>query len=144
MNNNEMKKFKKLLKSTFGLHAARSVFLIWIIEALIKARTVNLSKLDLFIPLKVKLNSIYRRLQRFVQQVSLPEEKLALFIQKFVFQDPNHKHTLVLDRTNWKFGKTHLNFLCLSSCYKNHTVFFLSNLCLTKKEDVPPRLIGSR
>jgi hypothetical protein len=133
MNNNEMKKFKTLLKSTFGLHAARAVFLIWMIEALIKARTVNLSKLALLIPLKVKLSSIYRRLQRFVQQVSLPEEKLALFIQNFVFDDPNHKHTLVLDRTNWKFGKTHLNFLCLSSCYKNQTIFFCPTFVRQKK-----------
>lgn len=143
MNKNEMEKFKKLLKSTFGLHAARAIFLIWMIEALIKARTVNLNKLTLLIPLKVKRSSIYRRLQRFVRQVSLPEDKLALLIQKFVFDDPHHKHTLVLDRTNWKFGKTHLNFLCLSSCYKNQTVFFLSNRCLTKKEVVLPRLIES-
>jgi hypothetical protein len=137
-----MKKFKKLLKSTFVLHPARAVFLIWMIEALIKARTVNLSKLALLIPLKVKLSSIYRRLQRFVHQVSLPEEKLALFIQNFVFDDPNHKHTLVLDRTNWKFGKAHFNYLCLSSYYKNQTIF-LSKLCSTKKEVALPRLIES-
>jgi hypothetical protein len=61
MNQNQITIFKTLLKSTFGLHGARASFLILLLEAFIKARTVNLSKLSAFIPLQVKENSLLLR-----------------------------------------------------------------------------------
>jgi hypothetical protein len=64
MNQNQITIFKTLLKSTLGLHRTRGSFLILLLEAFIKARTVNLSKLSAFIPLQVKENSLLLRYPR--------------------------------------------------------------------------------
>jgi hypothetical protein len=62
MTQNQMKNFKSILKSPFGLQGARTSFLILLLEAFIKSRSVNLSKLFTFIPVQVKASSTYKRL----------------------------------------------------------------------------------
>ena len=41
--------------------------------------------------------------------------------------------TLCLDRTNWKFGKTHINYLVVSIAYKGIAIPFIWSLLPDKK-----------
>ena len=56
--------------------------------------------------------STWRRLQRFFQHVRLPVDWAAPMIARLA--GGADKRTLVMDRTNWKVGQTHVNLLVLA------------------------------
>lgn len=83
-----------------------------LIVAMISARTVNLSHLACERAGPVQIASTYRRLQRFFQHVSLPEDWSArLIVQLFGLTGA---WDLCLDRTNWKIGARDVNILMLA------------------------------
>jgi Transposase DDE domain len=62
-----------------------------------------------------KASSAYERLRRFVCEISFDSRKLAVIIASLSGL-PDTPWVLSLDRTNWKFGKRHINLLVLSAC----------------------------
>lgn len=83
--------------------------------ALILTRTVNLAKISCLIGSKAKIPSRYRRLQRFFQHFKIDLGLISRFVfQLFGFD----KVYLTMDRTNWKWGKSHINILMLGIVYK--------------------------
>jgi len=58
-----------LLKNTFSLNLARAKCAAGIIIGFIKTRTVNLTELATALPGEAKLESRYKRLQRFFKEV---------------------------------------------------------------------------
>jgi hypothetical protein len=54
----------------------------------------------------------YRRLNRFFQKFRFDKLVLGKLLMNFL---PDGKLVLSIDRTNWKFGKTHINILMLSA-----------------------------
>lgn len=87
------------------------------ILALIKLRDVNLTSIALVICGDSEVSSGYRRLQRFFEKAEICYQCLAKLIVA-IAKIPDPKWTLVLDRTNWKFGKLYINILVLSINYK--------------------------
>jgi hypothetical protein len=81
--------------------------------ALIKVRDVNLTSIAIAICSQCKVESEYRKLQRFFANVEICYVCLAKLIIKLAKLE-NDKWVLVLDRTNWKFGKLDINILVLS------------------------------
>ena len=75
---------------------------------------MNLSKLSKHLKTNVKQESSYKRLQRFIKEVSFEAMGLARVLFAFADIGTNEKLKLILDRTNWKFGKNYINILCLS------------------------------
>ena len=67
---------------------------------------------------------LYRRLQRFITRLSIPQEKLAAFVLNLI---PG-PYLLALDRTNWAFGKTPINFLVLSVVWHGQGIPFFWKL----------------
>ena len=58
----------------------------------------------------IKSESLERRIQDFCKQVSFDYTQLMLFYLSFI----HHKSlTLSIDRTEWDFGKTQINLLCV-------------------------------
>jgi len=53
----------------------------------------------------------YRRLQRFFVGLELDLKWVVTFVMACL---PEGKHWLILDRTNWKWGKTDLNILMVA------------------------------
>lgn len=96
----------------FRLSNDRLQTLMVLIVGLVNARTVNLSHITGAFPGPAKLESNYRRLQRFFQHVRLDEDRLAKTLVVMLRLIPPYR--LCLDRTNWKLGKTPLNLLVLS------------------------------
>lgn len=83
------------------------------ILALVKVRDVNLTSISVAICSQCKVESEYRKLQRFFANVEICYVCLAKLIIKLANLG-NDKWVLVLDRTNWKFGKLDINILVLS------------------------------
>jgi len=61
-------------------------------------------------------DSAYKRLQRFIQEVIMTPDRLAYLIAAIMALDKRSPWRLVFDRTNWKFGKKHINILFLAIC----------------------------
>ncbi len=69
----------------------------------------------------VKVESSYRRLQRFFSKSHFSPNGIALFITRLFFND-SIKWTLAIDRTNWQYGRVNINILMLSICYKGRAI----------------------
>ena len=94
-------------------------------------QTVNLVKLAKTFSTATKFESNYKRLQRFIRRLKFTDKALFLMICK-VFE-LNGPLTLCMDRTNWKFGKIHINYLVVSIAYKGVSIPFVWRLLTDKK-----------
>lgn len=105
------------LKQALGWHKARVTCFTQIIMGLIAVRSVNLKQLACAFSGEAMLDSNYRRLQRFFAQIRFPKHTVAKFIMGLFFSDEAVVY-LSIDRTNWQWGKTPINLLVLSVCYR--------------------------
>jgi transposase len=81
---------------------------------MISSRTINLAIICESLPGNARILSWYRRLQRFVAEVYLNQYALSIIIVQIMNLCDAQKWILCLDRTNWKFGKRHINILYLA------------------------------
>lgn len=104
----------------FGLSRHRVDLLSRLICALIQTRCVNLKKLASALWGSAKIESHYRRLQRFFASGL----SYSIFAQPIAGQlvCPGKQVLLVLDRTYWTLGATHLNLLSLGILYQGVAV----------------------
>jgi hypothetical protein len=87
---------------------------------MLSARTANLSVLATERPGPALVSSTYRRLQRFFQFAELEKDWAARVAAGLLRLDG--PLTLVLDRTNWKIGRRHVNLLVLAVATRRHRV----------------------
>ena len=83
------------------------------ILSLIKVRDVNLTSIAIAISGQCKVESNYRKIQRFFASVEICSVSLSKLIIKLAKLETK-KWILILDRTNWKFGKLDINILVLT------------------------------
>ena len=74
MNNHALADLAKMLSPHMRLSKSRIATLCLLILGMISARTVNLTHIAAERPARAKVASTYRRLQRFFQQVLLPDD----------------------------------------------------------------------
>src|SRR5690242_19056097 len=91
---------------------ARVSFLIQVLQALFIVRTVNLTQIAQAFCSSAKEESVYRRIQRFFGGFSFDMSFIVILACKFFTWE--EQCILLLDRTNWKWGKTHIKILVLS------------------------------
>jgi len=116
---NAFQPLEKVLQAEFKFNLSCIKCLVFLIEGLIKVRTVNLASLSTTIPGKAKVMSHYKKLQRFMKEVVFDWEDTARFLVSLFGITNEAKWTVILDRTNWMLGKTHINILYLAVAYKN-------------------------
>jgi len=92
---------------------------------LIKVRTVNFAQLATALLGGALKDSKYKRIQRLFRTFPLDFSTMARFI---VSQLPDGQYLLALDRTNWKFGQTNINILCLAIVQQGVAIPVLSIL----------------
>ncbi len=110
-----MKRISELETTLFHFldwNKARISCLIQILQALFIVRSVNLTQIAQAFQSLAKEESVYRRLQRFFKEFSFDMSFITVLACKFFTW--GEKNVLLLDRTNWKWGKTHINILVLS------------------------------
>jgi len=104
-----------MLQKHITLNLSRTKCLTAFIISMLQCRTVNLALLCNAMPSnKAKPGSWYRRLQRFIAEVSIPWRVLPKMLVSMMALEEHGKWVLCMDRTNWKFGKKHINILYLA------------------------------
>lgn len=91
-------------------HKKRQEFLDLMISGLIKSRSVVFPEIADKMDLPIKVESIERRIQDFFQKVEINYEQLLAYFLCFVHHD---QLKLSIDRTEWDFGETQINVLCV-------------------------------
>ncbi len=111
-----VKSLKAILGEHLDWHGARLNFLANFILALFKVKTVNLAQVATAFSGRAKVESNYKRLQRFFRGFSINYAVIARLMARLVpVEGPWY---LTIDRTNWKFGKANINILVLGIAYQ--------------------------
>jgi hypothetical protein len=101
------------LRSALPWKNARIECLGYLIVSILRNRTVNLVKLSSEASGDLKAESLYRRFQNFFLHFAMPFDDIArLVVAKL--PKPEGGWVLSMDRTNWKYGRTHLNLLVVA------------------------------
>jgi hypothetical protein len=118
-----------VLKLHFGWHLARIKCLSCLIIALFKVKTVNFVELATAFSGSAKVESHYRRIQRFFKEVHIEQDTVARLVTSLL---PDEQFILSLDRTTWMLGCCAINFLVLSIVHQG-TAFPLFWILLPKQ-----------
>lgn len=114
-------KLSSLLKQQFLLHMSRIECLGSFILAIIECRPVNMAVLAQKFA-GCQPESSYKRLQRFVKEISFKGTQLAYLIISILGIEKGGQWQLIFDRSNWKVGSKDINVLFLAVCYKGYAV----------------------
>lgn len=113
------KKIKKILFNTLGWKSSVALFIAQIICGLISTKSIwqkeiaasSKDELD-----EAKIESKVKRLQRFLYFFSIDYYCFSLML--YHMMGPSGKVTIILDRTNWDFGKSHINIFVAAVLYR--------------------------
>ena len=119
----------KKLKAHLPWHQARIVFLAQSILALIRGRSCNLCRVAEEFQSKAQSGSSYRRIKRFFAGYTYCYEQLGKLILHWLDLS---SYTLCMDRTNWQFGKKHVNYLVVSVAWQGASIP-IAWTCLDKR-----------
>jgi hypothetical protein len=126
-------KLPSLLKQYFNFHMSRINCLSAFVLSIIQSRTISLPQIAGCM-LAENINTNYRRLQRFLKDICFIPSKLAYLIATIIDLNKKEKWRLILDRTNWKLGKVHINILFLAVCKQKLAIpLFFTFLCDKKR-----------
>ena len=119
--NDPVRELKAVLAEHLPWHGARIGFLAQFLLALLKVRSVSLAELATGFGGPAKVESRYRRLQRFFRSFEIGQDSLARLLARLVPVGEG-PWRLAMDRTHWRFGKTDINFLVLGIAYRGIAV----------------------
>lgn len=119
--NDPAQDLKAVLTEHLPGHGARLRFLAQFLLALLKVRSVNLAELASGFGGKAKVESHYKRLQRFFRGFEIDQDALAQLLVRLV-PVGDGPWRLAMDRTHWQFGKADINFLMLGVAWRGVAV----------------------
>ena len=106
------KDLQALLRQHIAWHATRLDFAARFVLALIHTKTVNLVDITLDLNVEAKPESNYRRIQRFFKDFTV--DHLAIARLMLLLLPTQKAFVVVMDRTNWRFGKLNINILMIA------------------------------
>ena len=106
-----------MLKEILGWNKARLSCFAKMLLALFSVRTVNLRELAVAFASDALLDSRYKRLKRFFSSFKVDTGIIALWIFNLFFPE-SKKVYLIIDRTNWYWGKNKINIFMLGIAYE--------------------------
>ncbi len=118
-------KIELRIKEQTGWNKARVFIIVGLIISIIRAGSVSLKKVSRKINPKQNIEVNYRRLNRFFQKFEFDKKIMAKLLSSFLASE---KWIVSMDRTNWKFGKVHINVLMLAVAYKGMAIPILWTL----------------
>jgi len=101
------------LRDHIKLSKSRFETLSWLIFLILQQGSVSLWRLAANVSTPASTDSVRRRFYRFFQHVKLDQIVCARWVVSLLGLD-DKPWTLVVDRTNWEFGKTPINILMIS------------------------------
>lgn len=96
------------------MHKARLRAIALFVLSLISESTVNLQKLALSGFAAVKPDSVCKRFSRLLVWIATAKIDFGTLILKLAQPTEAREFILCMDRTNWKYGRRHINFLVVS------------------------------
>jgi len=115
---NNLKQLERTMQVNFNFKSIwRARFLSLFITALIKARTVNLADIATVFTGKSRIESNYRRIQRFFKDFEMHYITLGKMLLSLLPKDK--QFIIAIDRTNWEFGKNSINILMMTLIHKS-------------------------
>ena len=91
-------------------HKSRQEFLDLMIGGIMKSRSVQFCEIANSINRPIKTESLERQIQDFFQKTEIDYRQLMVYFLCFIHHDGLQ---LSIDRTEWDFGKTQINVLCV-------------------------------
>jgi DDE family transposase len=113
-----------ILGEYFNWNKSRLTVLTNLLLGLFMVKTVNLFQLATVLHSKAKIDSNFKRIQRFFNWlISLNDyQEIITDLVITILSLKDKKNDLALDRTNWKFGKKHINILVLGVDFKGISI----------------------
>ena len=105
-----------------SLNKSRAKCLMIMMRGMILLQTVNLNKLIPSFDATVKGASHERRMSRFLKEIQINSLEILRIIAALLKSKKINKMGLIVDRTNWKRGEKHLNFLFIALKTKAWTI----------------------
>ncbi len=107
------------MRTHFAVDARRIDLLARLLIAILQVCTVSYAQLALALNAGVKISSNVKRLQRFFKEFSFSHRAYVQFAWK---QFASQKTVLAIDRTDWKFGRHHINVLMIGIAYRGTAI----------------------
>ena len=104
--------FADRICSQLSWNKARISCLAILLVSMLRNRTVNLAKLSAEACGGESSESLYRRFQNFFLKFAMPLEDVGKLVLSKLGK-PADGWVLSMDRTNWKYGKIHINILAV-------------------------------
>lgn len=117
----DVTKLMALLQPHLNWHRARLACFAALVLAVIRLRSVNLAQLAHLINPKRAQATNYRRLQRFFALFDPGADTLTRLLLA-LRPNPEQPLTLVIDRTEWKFGTKRVNLLVVGYLCEGFTI----------------------
>jgi hypothetical protein len=106
-----VERFSKIFQAKLGWNAARLDCFALLVVGMLLQRTVNLVLIGACNHRETKKESAYRRrLQRFFSEFAMPLDDIGRLVVNMLPR-PVGGWVVAVDRTNWKFGRKHINVL---------------------------------
>lgn len=115
------KGLKEVLSEKFNGHGQRLSMMSKLVLAVLKTCTVNYAQLALVINIKVKKESNFKRIQRFMKSYRFCQRRYVQFAWS-LYGSQGKWVALSMDRTNWKFGKTNINILTIGLSWRGTAI----------------------
>lgn len=128
----EVQMLQAVFMEVLNWNGARINFLSNFIIALIKVKNVNFVEIATAFSGRAKKESKYKRIKRFFSFFMIDSFSIAKLIILMLSINKDGPWPVVMDRTNWKFGKLDINILLLGLPYKG-IAFPLLWMLLSKK-----------
>ena len=109
-----------------SLHKSRRECLQRILQGMIAGLCVQIPQMARFLGGPHRQEAAYKRVARFLAETPMDKVQIARFVCQRLKLNRISKWTLVIDRTNWKYGKHHRNFLVLGVLFKNQCIPLIS------------------
>jgi Transposase DDE domain len=114
------RELSEIIRSNFVMHPARVACLLQMIWALISSKRVQLWALAEAFGGAAQPESRVKRISRFLREQALAWDDVSRCIMALLaIPGP---WTLVMDRTNWQFGKIERNYLVLAVVYHGNAI----------------------
>jgi hypothetical protein len=114
------RELSEIIRSNFSMHPARLACLLQLIWALIGSKKVQLWALAESFGGAAQPESRVKRISRFLREQALAWDDVSRCIMILLALPA--PWTLVMDRTNWQFGKTERNYLVLAVVYHGNAI----------------------
>ena len=118
----KIEKLTRWVGDIISLNKSRAKCLMRMMTGMITLRTVNLNRLSQAFRSTVQDASHERTMSRFLKEIQINSLEILRFLRAFLNAKKINKIGLIVDRTNWKRGKKHLNFLFIALKTKDWTI----------------------